>query len=152
MQITITRRMAVTVVAVLALVGAGGAVAASGHSKSSGTTAQSSACPGRPGGGPAAGADFATAVASYLGVTKAELKTARDNGTSLAALATRNGKTVSGLKDAIYADAKAHLDKDVAAGKLTSAQETSMLGNLQSHLDDMVNATGPPPLGPPPAA
>ena len=147
MQITITRRLAVTAVAVLALVGAGGAVAASGHSKSG--TASSGACPGRPGGGPA---EFAAAVASYLGVTKAELKTARDSGTSLAQLATQNGKSISGLKDVIYADAKAHLDKDVAAGKLTSAQETSMLSNLQSHLDDMVNATGPPPMGPPPAA
>jgi len=150
MQITITRRMAVTVVAVLALVGAGGAVAASGHSKGSGTAAQKGACAGRPGGGPAA--DFANAVASYLGVTKAELKAARDSGTSLAQLAAKQGKSVSGLKDAIYADAKAHLDKDVAAGKLTSAQEASMLSNLQSHLDDMVNATGPPPLGPPPTA
>jgi len=144
MQITITRRMAVTVVAVLALVGAGGAVAAS---TSSGTTAQNGTCAGRP--GPGARADFATAVASYLGVTKAELKTARDNGTSLAQLATQNGKTVSGLKAAIYADAKAHLDKDVAAGKLTAAEETSMLASLQSHLDTMVNATGPPPVGPP---
>ena len=148
MQITITKRMAVTVVAVLALVGAGGAVAASGHS--AGTAAKSGACPGRP--GPGARADFATAVASYLGITKAELKTARDNGTSLAQLATQNGKTVAGLEAAIYVDAKAHLDKDVTAGKLTAAQETSMLANLQSHLDDMVNATGPPPLGPPPGA
>jgi hypothetical protein len=151
MQITITKRMAVSLVAVLALVGAGGAVAASGHSKSSGSTAATSgACPGRPGSGH--GADFANAVASYLGITKAELKTARDNGTSLAQLATQQGKSVSGLEDAIYADAKAHLDKDVAAGRITSAQETSMLANLQSHLDDIVNATGPPPFGPPPAA
>ena len=102
-----------------------------------------------PGG---ARADFATAVASYLGITKAELKTARDNGTSLAQFATQQGKTVSGLKAAIYADAQAHLDKEVAAGKLTTAQEASMLASLQSRLDDMVNATGPPPLGPPPAA
>jgi hypothetical protein len=149
MQITITRQMAVMVVAVLALVGAGGAVAAS---KSAGASTQGGACPGRLGGGGKPGADFASAVASYLGVTTAELKTARDNGTSLAELATQNGKSVSGLKDAISADAKAHLDKDVADGKLTSAQETSMLSNLQSHLDDMVNATGPPPFGPPPAA
>jgi hypothetical protein len=148
MQITITRRMAVTVVAVLALVGAGGAFAASGHS--AGTAAKSDTCPGRP--GPGSRADFATAVASYLGITKAELKTARDNGTSLAQLATQSGKTVAGLKAAIYADAKAHLDKDVTAGKLTAAQETSMLANLQSHLDDMVSATGPPPHGPPPGA
>lgn len=148
MQITITRRMAVTAVAVLALVGAGGAVAASGHS--AGTAAKSGACPGRP--GPGARSDFATVVASYLGITKAELKTARDNGTSLAQLATQNGKTVAGLKAAIYADAKAHLEKDVTAGRLTAAQEASMLANLQSHLDDMVNATGPLPHGPPPAA
>ena len=147
MQITITKRMAVAVVAVLALVGAGGAVAAS---KSSGSPpAARGACPGHPGGGPA---DFANAVASYLGVTKAELKTARDNGTSLAQLATQQGKSVSGLKDAIYADAKAHLDQQVAAGRLTAAQETAMLTDLQSHLDDIVNATGPPPLGPPPGA
>jgi hypothetical protein len=145
MQITITRRMAVTVVAVLALVGAGGAVAASGHSSS--TAAKSGTCPGRP--GPGARADFAVAVASYLGITKAELKTARDSGTSLAQLATQQGKTVAGLKAAIYADAKTHLDKDVAAGKLTAAQEASMLANLQSHLDDIVNATGPPRSGPP---
>jgi hypothetical protein len=150
MQITITKRMAVTAVAVLALVGAGGAIAASGGSKGSGTSAQSGTCPGRPGA--AARADFATALASYLGITKAELKTARDNGTSLAQLATQQGKTVAGLKDAIYADAKAHLDRAVAAGKLTAAQETSMLGDLQSRLDDIVNATGPPPLGPPPGA
>ena len=147
MQITITKRMAVTVVAVLALFGAGGAVAAS---KSSGSAAAASgACPGRPGAGPHA--DFANAVASYLGITKAELKTARDNGTSLAQLAAQQGKSVSGLKDAIYADAKAHLDKQVAAGRLTAAQETAMLSDLQSHLDDIVNATGPPPFGPPPA-
>jgi hypothetical protein len=148
MQITITRRMAVTVVVVLALVGAGGALAASGHSSSA--AAKSGACPGRP--GPGARADLATAVASYLGITKAELKTARDGGTSLAQLTTQQGKTVAGLEAAISADAKAHLDKDVAAGKLTAAQETSMLANLRSHLDDMVNATGPPPLGPPPGA
>jgi hypothetical protein len=147
MQITITRRMAVTVVAVLALVGAGGAVAAS---KSSGTAAQSGTCQGRP--GPAARGDFAAAVASYLGITKAELETARDNGTSLAQLAANQGKSVSGLKDAIYADAKAHLDKAVTAGKLTAAQEKTMLSDLQARLDDIVNATGPPPLGPPPAA
>jgi len=148
MQITISKRMAVTAVAVFALVGAGGAVAASGHS--AGTAAKSGTCPGRP--GPGARADFATAVASYLGITRAELKAARDSGTSLAQLATQNGKTVAGLEAAIYADAKAHLDKDVTAGKLTAAQEASMLANLQSHLDDMVNATGPPPHGPPPAA
>ena len=146
MQITINRRMAVSAVAVLALVGTGGAIAASGHS---GGSAGSTQCAG-PALGPRAG--FIDAVAIYLGATKAELRTARENGTSLAQLATQQGKTVAGLKQAIYDAAKADLDKAVSAGRLTSAQETTRLSALQSHLDDIVNSTGPPPLGPPPAA
>jgi hypothetical protein len=143
MQITITRRMAVTAVVVLSLVGAGGAIAASGHSSNSNATAARQGCgPGAAGGPRAPGAD---AIASYLGVTKAELRTARENGTSLAQLAQQQGKSVDGLKQAIYNDAKAHLDKAVAAGRITSAQAASMLSNLQSHLDDIVNSTGPPP-------
>jgi predicted homoserine dehydrogenase-like protein len=85
-------------------------------------------------------------------VTKAELRTARQNGTSLAQLATQQGKTVAGLKQAIYDAAKADLDKAVTAGRITATQEATMLSDLQSHLDDIVNSTGPPPLGPPPAA
>jgi hypothetical protein len=151
MQVTITRRMAVSAVAVLALVGSGGAIAASGHSSGSGTAAKSQNCgPGGPGLGPRAG--FLNAVADYLGVTKAELRMARENGMSLAQLATQKGKSVDGLKQAIYDAAKADLDKAVAAGRITSAQETTRLSGLQSHLDDIVNSTGPPPLGPPPAA
>ena len=152
MQITITRRMAVTAAAVLALVGAGGAIAASGNSKGSSTTAASGTCgPGGPGlAVPRAGS--IEAVADYLGLTKAELRTARENGTTLAQLATQQGKSVSGLKQAMYDAAKADLDKAVAAGRITSAQEKTMLSGLQSHLDDMVNSNGPPPLGPPPAA
>jgi len=149
--ITITRRAAASAVAVLALVGAGGAIAASGSSSGSPSSAARAQCgPGGAGLGPRAG--FVNAVATYLGVTKAELRTARENGTSLAELATQQGKTVSGLKQAIYNAAKTDLDKAVAAGRVTAAQETSMLSGLQSHLDDIVNSTGPPPLGPPPAA
>jgi hypothetical protein len=152
MQVTITRRMAVTAVAVLGLIGAGSAIAASGHSNKPGTASTGQACgPGGPRGhGPLASS--INAVANYLGLTKAELRTARENGTSLAQLATQQGKSVSGLKQAIYDAAKADLDKAVAAGRITSAQEASRLSELQSHLDDIVNATGPPPLGPPPAA
>ena len=149
MQITITRRMAVSAVAAFALIGTGGAIAASGHSGSS-TASSRQACGPGPGHGPRAG--FLNAITTYLGVTKAELRTARENGTSLAQLATQKGKSVAGLKQAIYDAAKADLDKAVAAGRITSAQEATRLSDLQSHLDDIVNSTGPPPLGPPPAA
>ena len=149
MQVTITRRTVVSAVGVLALVGAGSAIAASGRSSGSGTASTSQTCgPGPPGLGPRAG--FMNAVASYLGMTKAELR-ARQNGTSLAELATQKGKSVAGLKQAIYDAAKADLDKAVTAGRITAAQESTRLADLQSHLDDMVNSTGPPPLGPPPA-
>ena len=142
MQVTITRRMVAAVVAVVALVVAGGAIAASNGSGSA-TASTSQRCgPGPPGAGPRAG--FPDAVASYLGVTKAELRAARDNGTSLAQLAAQQGKSVAGLEQAIYNAAKSDLDKAVAAGRITSAQETRMLSGLQSHLDDIVNATGPP--------
>ena len=150
MQVTITRRMVAGIVAVVALVVAGGAIAASNGSGSATASPKQGCGPGPPGAGLQAG--FPAAVASYLGVTKAELRTARENGTSLAQLATQQGKSVAGLEQAIYNAAKSDLDKAVAAGRITSAQETRMLSGLQPHLDDMVNSTGPPPLGPPPAA
>jgi hypothetical protein len=150
MQVTITRRMVAGVVAVVALVVAGGAIAASNGSGSATASTSQTCGPGPPGAGLHTG--FPAAVASYLGVTRAELRAARENGTSLAQLATQQGKSVAGLKQAIYNAAKSDLDNALAAGHITSAQETRMLSDLQSHLDDIVNATGPPPLGPPPAA
>src|SRR5919198_2342998 len=113
MTITITRRMAVTAIAVFALVGAGGAIAASDKSGTPKASPAQTCGPGAPGRGPAA--SFLGAVADYLGLTKAQLRTAHENGTTLAQLAEQQGKSVSGLKQAIYDDAKAHLDKAVAA-------------------------------------
>jgi hypothetical protein len=86
------------------------------------------------------------AVASYLGVTKAELRTARDNGTIARAARSAAGQVGRRLEQAIYNAAKSDLDKAVAAGRITAAQEKSMLSGLQSHLDDMVNSNGPPSL------
>ncbi len=68
----------------------------------------------------------------------------REAGKSLAQIATAQGKTVQGLEDAIYDAAKARLDKAVAAGRISSAQETAALADLKSHLDEIVNRTGPP--------
>ena len=150
MQITITRRTIVAAVAAMALVGAGGAIAASNAAGGSSGTAATAACGPGP-GGRGARAGFLDAAATYLGLTQAELRTAHQNGTTLAQLAEQKGKAVAGLKQAIYDAAKAHLDAEVTAGRITAAQETTMLADLQSHLDDIVNGTGPP-SGPPPAA
>ncbi len=108
------------------------------------------------GGGDKAGADTAehrgppgaTAIAEYLGLTAAELRTRLEAGTTLADIAKAQGKTVKGLEDAIVADAKSHLDAAVADGRLTAAQASARLEELESRVDDMVNRTGPPLGGP----
>ena len=103
---------------------------------------------GGPGGPGHHGPIAIDAVTDYLGITAAQLRTLVESGKSLADVAKAQGKTVSGLEDAIIAAATKQLDAAVAAGKLTAAQETTMLNELKSHIDDMVNRTGPPPRGP----
>ena len=124
----------------VALTGAALALAATG-----GGTALAAGSGGgpRPGGAPGA-----EAIASYLGLTAAELRTQLQNGKTLAQIAAAQGKTVAGLETVIVADAKTHLDEAVAAGRLTAAQEQTMLTGLKAHLDDIVNRSGPPPGGP----
>jgi hypothetical protein len=107
--------------------------------------AQASGGGGGPGHGPGPGAE---AIADYLGLTAAQLRTQLESGKSLADVAKAQGKTVAGLEDAIVADATSHLDAAVADGRLTKAQEASVLAELKAHVDDMVNRVGPGPGGP----
>jgi hypothetical protein len=76
-------------------------------------------------------------------LTQAELRTELRAGKSLAQIATEHGKTVAGLKSVILAAVKARLDKAVASGRLTAAQETTILDRLSAHLDQIVNRTRP---------
>ena len=87
-------------------------------------------------------------MTDYLGITAAQLRTQLEAGKSLADVAKAQGKTVAGLEDAIVAAATKKLDAAVAAGKLTAAQKATMLADLKSNVDDIVNRTGPPPRGP----
>lgn len=96
------------------------------------------------------------AAAAYLGVTEAELRTSLEDGDTLAEVATANGKTAAGLVDALVAAAKADLDEKVEAGRLTEAQRTSILADLESRMEDVVAGEfsfgfrghhgGPPPV------
>ena len=102
--------------------------------------------------GPGPGLD---AAASYLGLTQSQLLTQLQAGKSLSDVAKANGKTVDGLVAAMVADAKQHIAADVAAGRLTAAQQTQILSDLEQHITDMVNGTMPqrPDFdGPPPGA
>jgi hypothetical protein len=117
---------------------------------------------GRGGGGPGGGPVSFDAAATYIGVTTTELRTQLAAGTTLAAIATANGKTVDGLKAALTTAATNDLDAAVTAGRLTAAQETTILADLPTHLDQEINEahTGGPGGpgghdafgGPPPAA
>jgi len=84
------------------------------------------------------------AAASYLGLTQAQLQTDLQNGKTLAQIAAAQGKSVDGLKQALLADARTHLDQAVKDGKITAAQEQQMLNDLSLRLDDLVNGTLPP--------
>jgi hypothetical protein len=106
--------------------GAGGAVAASGRGAN------------RPVGHPGP-----AAIASYLGLTPAQLREQLRSGKTLAQIAVAQGKTVAGLEAAIYADVQAHLDQAVANGRLTTAREQAILTRVKAHLDDIVNHAFP---------
>jgi hypothetical protein len=107
---------------------------------------------GHVGPGPGHGGPFGTldAVASYLGLTEAKLFEQLRSGKTLAEVAKAQGKSVDGLKAAISADVKKHLDEEVQEKDLTQAQADKLHKELDSHLDDLVNGKRPaPPAGRP---
>src|SRR5205085_11401469 len=83
------------------------------------------------------------AAASYLGLTEAELRTQLDSGKSLAQVAKDCGKSVDGLVQALVDVATKRLDADVSAGRLTKAQEQSILSDLKQRVTDLVNGVRP---------
>jgi hypothetical protein len=89
------------------------------------------------------------AAAAYVGVTEAQLRTELEGDKSLAQVARDHGKSVDGLVAALVKAAKERLDRAVAAGRLTKAQEDEMLSGLEDRIANMVNSTG---LGRPPFA
>jgi len=82
------------------------------------------------------------AAASYLGLTSSELRT-QLRGTSLAALAQKQGKSVEGLKAAMLAPAKAKLTKAVESGRITQAGADQVLARLSALVDRLVTTTFP---------
>ena len=83
------------------------------------------------------------AAATYFGLTQAELRTQLESGKTLAQVAQDKGKSVDGLIQALVDDAKTHLDTAVKDGRLTQAQEDSLLSDLKQHVTDLVNGVAP---------
>src|SRR3954447_23335247 len=67
------------------------------------------------------------AAASYLGLSESQLRAQLESGKTLAQVARDKGKSVDGLVAALKADLKKHLDRAVADGHLTKAQEDQIL-------------------------
>jgi hypothetical protein len=95
---------------------------------------------------PPPGGDPMTAAADYLGLDPKELFAKLGDGNSLADIATDEGKSVDGLKQAILDNARSTLDKAVDAGKVSASDRDRLLNELESRVDDLVNST--PPEGP----
>lgn len=141
--------------------GAGIAVAASGTPVATSTV--SSALPpcghlgggdmdGMSGAGPMgdmAGMAFGetspmSAAADYVGLSQADLRDRLDEGKSLAEVAAEQGKSVSGLEDAMLAAMTSNID---ANSVLTQEQKAAHVALVKDHLDAMVNAVHSPGAG-----
>jgi AraC-like DNA-binding protein len=83
------------------------------------------------------------AAAHYLGLTHAQLRSELESGKSLAQIAKDHGKSVDGLVDALVAVAKERLDRAVAAGRLTQAEENDMLDGLRDRITSLVSSARP---------
>ncbi|HEY5295746.1 MAG TPA: hypothetical protein VIJ70_09770 [Gaiellaceae bacterium] len=129
-------KVATAVVATALMVGGGGALAAGGSGSTAPTTTAAM--------GTTAPAGPLAAAAAYLGLTVDALRTQLAAGGSLAGVATAQSKPVSGLESALLADLTTHLDADVAAGRSTSAQETTALAQAKVGISAMVDRAGLP--------
>jgi hypothetical protein len=87
------------------------------------------------------------AAAPYLGLSEDQLRQQLRSGKSLAQVASAQHKSVSGLEQAITSAVRSRLDKAVAAGRITKAQEQQRLSRLSQALPSIVNRP-PPPLPP----
>ena len=80
------------------------------------------------------------AAATYLGLTDAQLRSRLNSGKTLAEIAKAENKSVDGLKTAMQKEAKDKLDAAVKAGRLSKDEENQVLKDLDSRIDDLVNA------------
>lgn len=85
------------------------------------------------------------AAASYLGLSESSVQSQLRSGKTLAQIVQETGgdKNVDGLVQALVDASKAKLDAAVAAGKLTQAQEDTILSNSKQRFTDLVNGVRP---------
>jgi hypothetical protein len=86
------------------------------------------------------GASDLALAASYIGISRAQLRHELDAGSTLAdvANATR-GRSASGLMDALFAASAARLSAAVSAGKLSKSKQTTRLAKLPERLNTEIH-------------
>jgi hypothetical protein len=87
-------------------------------------------------------------VAKVLGITETELKTELEAGKSVSDVAKAKNIDLATVKAALLAEAKAHIDAEVAAGKHTAAEGVTKLAEVTSRIDTMLTTAGLPARGP----
>lgn len=85
------------------------------------------------------------ALATFLGIGEAALRSELQSGKTLAAVAADHGKTRDQLKAFLTDQLSAELAQKVAGGKLTQAQADQMKTQMTANLDAMIDGTGPGP-------
>ena len=87
-------------------------------------------------------------ASKVLGITETELKTELEAGKSVADVAKAKNIDLATVKAALLAEAKAHIDAEVAAGKHTAAEGAAKLADMTSRIDTMLTTAGLPARGP----
>jgi hypothetical protein len=81
---------------------------------------------------------FTSAITGYLGLSRDALTAELRKGTSLAAIAAEQGKSVDGLKALFLNPLKTRLDAAVAKGRLKAEWRDGMLARYQKMIDALV--------------
>ena len=87
-------------------------------------------------------------VSKALGITEAELKIELEAGKSIADVAKAKNIDLATVKAALVAEAKAHIDAEVTAGKHTAAEGVAKLAEKTARIDTMLTTAGLPARGP----
>jgi hypothetical protein len=87
--------------------------------------------------------DLAVA-ADALGITEDELRTALQDGQSIAEVATANNVDIQTVIDAVVADATAEIDEKLADGDIDQTRADELKANLTERITDLVNRDGLP--------
>jgi hypothetical protein len=87
-------------------------------------------------------------ASKVLGITETELKTELEAGKSVADVAKAKNIDLATVKAALLAEAKAHIDAEVAGGKHTAAEGAAKLAEVTSRIDTMLTTAGLPARGP----